>query len=1449
MPSKRLLNDKSRLAGKIVLPMSISTTRIEAAIQSIAGSIVAAPIRTDAIGLGSAVAGEALALLAADKFLKDDRVRSAASRRLATIWACDRDLRGAPVSLFDGRAGLGLLACHALDANPHDPEAQLALDRALRSVAQRLLEAPWMGHFDHVSGLAGISVFLCEPKSRTARLGGKSLCLRLSEELWRHSARTKRGLAWTEPFSSPEDETGPLKTTRYLVNMGLAHGSPGAVLAQARLGRRHAFTPRHIEDLRDAVLFLLSHQGAFSDSGLSSCFPCMSALSHAWEVPSRLAWCYGDLGIIYTALAAARLVGMEDEIRDVASRVLISCVDRPFHETGINDGGLCHGDAGIVVMALAIRSLYSKADVDPLIEKHAKRLLSLVERELSPDGLPAIGAGWKTFQSTDLLTGSSGVLLALLALRDPGYLGYLKFMGLDVEQNVHCPSHPEPHNSRPFLGIRVCTRSPQHDLGGVTKSTRKKDLEKRASDLIRDPSFALSLFIARPGFFSKVMREIEKGEGLSPAVLGTLYRFVYRMCFRPTPFGAFAAVGTAVPVAGKDIVTVADHHLDMDLDCGFLSHIAAGLAETQSTRVRCNPSAWWEQDVLHWITNGDLDGPWNHEQIIAAADSDLAEFIFDVDSVPISDLETALKDRLFKSAVTISDLCRSEALIPQKDPILLGHDATARSLKRLERDMTARQKRGLAALGRALDAAREIPSMIALKQLGRTADSFAPGWRGDFLHVDAHCVGTLETPLRAVQALTDAWNILEKIGFRVPKPNRFLEFERRFLDRYGDRAVLLGQAVDAESGLAYLGMPLRMDFVTGTESSSDAPRQNLQEFPLEPDWDARKWVLCAQDIEILHARNTDQAPFAIQDGVLLSKVGRSSGHNPVWTAYPEGIFPGGPKAIFGRFSRRNQLIADALMQHSPTREEDSTIVEADILCATDPRSSNILRRASLSRYVIEILGDSGLPPERRIPLHDLWIRHDGSRFRLFWGSQGVEVIPQLHAAHQSPPGAPAVYLLLIDIAMHMRQPSVIWSWQSQSNRNRLPRVCAGNVVLAPQRWRLCIPTEVVRSGKAEFWLEANRQKLELPRYVAPTDEASDMATPWDLDNPFSTANLTKTLKKGPLSICEYLPAPKDWWIDSPHGRLASELVYAPAKPVDTSFVEYDANPTAWQPLGHGTDEAGSWLYLRLFGDAIKLEQFLKLQSNRLTLWQKRNLIENWFFVRYADPELELRLRIKFSNDHDRVLRNRVLVHLQKTAGGLVDRFLVDEYLPETARYGGELGLGACERIFGADSITALDVLNDPKISRSRRWMASAASIDALFEDLELPTGVRLAISERCSQNYGGGPASRRIARRATGKEWKSACVVLSELGVGKGIHSRPSRWNARAARLYPDIGRLQREEQDGRLGNSLADVLGSLAHMSINRILHWGTAAEEAVIHEALCRHYRTKLNHGWKSS
>lgn len=140
-------------------------------------------------------------------------------------------------------------------------------------------------------------------------------------------------------------------------------------------------------------------------------------------------------------------------------------------------------------------------------------------------------------------------------------------------------------------------------------------------------------------------------------------------------------------------------------------------------------------------------------------------------------------------------------------------------------------------------------------------------------------------------------------------------------------------------------------------------------------------------------------------------------------------------------------------------------------------------------------------------------------------------------------------------------------------------------------------------------------------------------------------------------------------------------------------------------------------------------------------------------------------------------------------------------------------------------------------------MAAAASIDALFEDLELPTGVRLAISERCAETYGGDPASRRTARRATVAKWKEARAVLRTLGVGKDIESRPAHWNIRAASHRSGLRHLQRAEQDGRLGTGLADRLGSLAHMSVNRILHRGSVAEEAVIHEGLCRHYRTVLN------
>jgi len=62
--------------------------------------------------------------------------------------------------------------------------------------------------------------------------------------------------------------------------------------------------------------------------------------------PTRLAWCYGDLGIAVALLQAARGVrepAWEREAMMIARR----CAARPAEQSGVVDCGLCHGAAGV----------------------------------------------------------------------------------------------------------------------------------------------------------------------------------------------------------------------------------------------------------------------------------------------------------------------------------------------------------------------------------------------------------------------------------------------------------------------------------------------------------------------------------------------------------------------------------------------------------------------------------------------------------------------------------------------------------------------------------------------------------------------------------------------------------------------------------------------------------------------------------------------------------------------------------------------------------------------------------------------------------------------------------------------------------------------------------------------------------------------------------------------
>ena len=271
-----------------------------------------------------------------------------------------------------------------------------------------LSRSPWTGEYDLIGGLAGLGVYALE---RLPRPGGRECLERVVARLSELAVRRPDGIAWlTGPHLLIDRELESSPEGNY--NVGVAHGVPGVIpiLAQVCAAGVDAR-----ELLDGAVAWVLAQR--LPDGGQDSLFP-YTAGAGAEPRPSRLAWCYGDLGISTALLAAARTVGEAGWERE-ALEIGRKAAKRRGDQTGVIDAGLCHGAAG----AAHLFNRLFQATGDAAFRDAA---LYWIDRTLGFQK-PGEGIGgyraWIVGDGTELdwrpdggfLTGSSGIGLALLA--------------------------------------------------------------------------------------------------------------------------------------------------------------------------------------------------------------------------------------------------------------------------------------------------------------------------------------------------------------------------------------------------------------------------------------------------------------------------------------------------------------------------------------------------------------------------------------------------------------------------------------------------------------------------------------------------------------------------------------------------------------------------------------------------------------------------------------------------------------------------------------------------------------------------------------------------------------------------------------------------------------------------------------------------------------------------
>ena len=360
--------------------------------------------------LSSGAAGVALFYAYLAQVDDDPRWEQLAFERLEQAIAAAGRWQLAP-GLYGGLAGVAWTLAHLLPAEDRvDDEQFTMVDETL---VPFVADCGDEQEYDLIHGLTGIGVYAAHRLPSPVA----TACLeRIINHLDHTAARLPGGVAWRTPtarLQPGEREQFP----HGQFNLGVAHGVPGVIgfLAQAVEAGVAAHKSHRL--LHDAVTWLLAQRRPAHAPTSFGYFA-----GEALDRPTRLAWCYGDLGIAAALLSAAQVV-QDESWRRAAIDISCGAARRTLADSGIQDAGLCHGAAGV---AHLFNRLYQTTG-EPELADAARRwygealILRSVERGVGGFAawIPDQSTGGHWADASGFLEGAAGVGLALLAAVTP----------------------------------------------------------------------------------------------------------------------------------------------------------------------------------------------------------------------------------------------------------------------------------------------------------------------------------------------------------------------------------------------------------------------------------------------------------------------------------------------------------------------------------------------------------------------------------------------------------------------------------------------------------------------------------------------------------------------------------------------------------------------------------------------------------------------------------------------------------------------------------------------------------------------------------------------------------------------------------------------------------------------------------------------------------------------
>ncbi len=993
--------------------------------------------------------------------------------------------------------------------------------------------------------------------------------------------------------------------------------------------------------------------------------------------------------------------------------------------------------------------------------------------------------------------------------------------------------------------------------------------EHTIAGLLHDPQFLEAVYLASPVLWAECQKW-QRGELTDARRLDklrrSLTRYYVRATTRCTPFGLFAGCAPVAWGAASQVVlaparSVRHTRLDMHYLCALAQHLAGHPALRSRLRYWPNTSLYACGEEFRYVEYQYL----GTERVNQLSAVEAAPHVVQVlqaaqggrrypELLDLLSFDSG-EDRRAEATQFLDELVQAQLLVHELEPTVTGPEffdhiqcVLARLLAEAPDPEISALADHLREVSRHLQALDQAP-VNAPARYEHVVDLLAalgvPIEAGKLFQTDASpgLAPEASTVDVAVQAeLLGALHVLQRLPPDLP-PARLGEFIRRFQDRYEEQEVPLLVALDNESGLSYTEYgqsafsPLVHDLLLAPgvpPPVAPGPAQLLLARKLRQATQTGQYNVFITDDDLRDCPAAE-LPLPPSLAVLFRLV--AGGQVQLESA-------GGSSAVnlLGRFAHASPAI-ERLVREVTDHEQaqNPAVAFAEVCHLPASRVGNVLLRPSFRTLEIAYLAQASLPAEGQVRVQDLLVAVRDGQLVLRSRVTGQRIVPRLSTAHNFTHEALPVYQFLCDLQTQGLQPHLGVSWPVGDGEAKfLPRLTYRRVVLAPATWQLEAADlrSLLAASEAELLAElANfRRQWQLPRWFVLAEGDNELLV--DAENAWLVRGWIEAVRPLPgIQLKELLFDPATSPVRDATGRPHSQQLVALLLRNGACYAEAAPRPEPAGEVPRNFALGSQWLYYKLYCGQKRADYLLLALVQPLTeALAAAGLIDNWFFIRYADPDNHLRLRLHLP-DPGRTgeVVQCVAGHLQPfQASGAVWKVQTDTYRRELERYGSRT-MELTEQLFGWQSQAVLARLaaSAPAAELGEHWLWGLSALDELLDAFAYSLVQKTALLGELRAAFAREFGMNKPLRLQLDAKYRTARPALAAQ-----LAARPPV----PPTLTALAGRIRARLSQAPLEIALDDLLAAYLHMLLNRLLPAEARLHELVLYDFLHRHYQASL-------